>query len=106
MRPLPLSDTTIRNVKPDDSRKRLTDGAGLYLLLWVKGGSHGWRLDYTHQGKRKTISLGTYPETGIKLAREKASHARALLAAGTDPSDQRKQTKAAHQQAAPRPVQR
>jgi integrase len=99
MRPLLLSDTTIRNVKPDDSRKRLTDGDGLYLLLWVKGGSHGWRLDYTHQGKRKTISLGTYPETGIKLAREKAAQARALLVTGADPSDQRKQTKAAHQQA-------
>jgi integrase len=100
MRPLLLSDTTIRNLKPDDSRKRLSDGDGLYLLLFVKGGSHGWRLDYTHQGKRKTLSLGTYPKTSIKLAREKAMQARALLAAGTDPSEQRKQTKAEHLQAA------
>ena len=26
-----------------DARGRLTDGAGLYLRLFVKGGSHGWR---------------------------------------------------------------
>ena len=65
----PLSDTTIRNVKPGDARKRLTDGKGLYLLLFVKGGAHGWRLDYTINGRRKTLSLGTYPDTGLKLAR-------------------------------------
>jgi|SRR6185312_7931476 len=90
------SDTTIRNIKPGDARKRLTDGEGLYLLLFVKGGAHGWRLDYTIHGKRKTLSLGTYPDTGLKLAREKAEAARQLVAAGADPSEQRKEDKAAH----------
>jgi len=28
------SDTTIRNIKPGDRRKRLNDGEGLYLLLF------------------------------------------------------------------------
>lgn len=90
------SDTTIRNVKPGDTRKRLSDGGGLYLLLFVKGGAHGWRLDYTIHGKRKTLSLGTYPDTGLKLAREKAEIARQLVAAGIDPSDTRKAEKARH----------
>ena len=90
----PLSDTTIRNVKPGDARKRLTDGKGLYLLLFVKGGAHGWRLDYAINGRRKTLSLGTYPDTGLKLAREKADEARRLVAAGIDPSDTRKESKA------------
>ena len=94
----PLSDTAIRAVKPGDPRKRLTDGKGLYLLLFVKGGAHGWRLDYTVNTRRKTLSLGTYPETSLKLAREKAVHARSLVAAGTDPSEQRKATKADAQQ--------
>lgn len=88
------SDTTIRGVKPGDPRKRLTDGDGLYLLLFVKGGAHGWRLDYGHAGRRKTLSLGTYPDTGLALARAKADQARKLLAAGTDPSDVRKEKKA------------
>lgn len=95
----PLSDTAIRAVKPGDPRKRLTDGKGLYLLLFVKGGAHGWRLDYALQGRRKTLSLGTYPDTSLKLAREKADQARQLVAAGTDPSDHRKATKAQAQQA-------
>ena len=87
-------DTTIRAVKPGDTRKRLNDGDGLYLLLFVKGGAHGWRLDYSHGGKRKTLSLGTYPDSGLALARRKADEARKLLAEGTDPSDKRKATKA------------
>jgi integrase len=89
------SDIIIRNIKPGDSRRRLTDGDGLYLLLFVKGHAHGWRLDYTYAGRRKTLSLGTYPETSLALARRKAAEARELIAAGTDPSDARKQTRAA-----------
>ena len=38
-------DATIKAIKPGDARKRLNDGDGLYLLLSVKGGSQGWRLD-------------------------------------------------------------
>ncbi len=57
------SNATIRAIKPGDPRRRLSDGAGLYLLLFVNGGSHGWRLDYSLDGRRKTLSLGTYPVT-------------------------------------------
>ena len=31
------------------------------------GGSHGWRFDYRFHGKRKLLSLGTYPETSLAL---------------------------------------
>ena len=87
-------DVTIRSIKAGDSRARLSDGDGLYLRLFVKGGSHGWRLDYTIAGVRKTLSLGTYPDTGLALARRKAEDARKLVSAGTDPSDVRKAAKA------------
>lgn len=87
-------DTTIRAVKPGDTRKRLSDGDGLYLRLFVKGGSHGWRLDYTVHGVRKNLSLGTYPATTLALARSKADEARRLVSAGVDPSDARKAHKA------------
>jgi len=86
-------DKTLQGIKPGDSRKRVSDGAGLYLLLFVKGGAHGWRFDYSHGGKRKTLSLGTYPDTGLALARVKADAARKLIAEGTDPSDTRKADK-------------
>ena len=88
-------DAAIRGIKRGDPRRRLSDGDGLYLLLFVKGGAHGWRLDYTFEGRRKTLSLGTYPDTGLGLAREKADQARRQLSAGQDPSDSRKQAKVA-----------
>lgn len=69
-----ISDTTLRALKADadtiDGKKRLDDGGGLYLLLAVKGGGRAWRFDYTIASKRKTISLGTYPDTTLKLARQ------------------------------------
>jgi integrase len=42
----------------------------------------------------KRLSLGTYPETSLKSAREKRDEARALIAQGIDPSDLRKASKA------------
>jgi integrase len=92
-RDLIKADITIRNIKAGDPRKRLSDGDNLYLLLFVKGGAHGWRLDYAIHGRRKTLSLGTYPDTTLASARKKATEARELVAAGTDPSDMRKEAK-------------
>ena len=88
-------DSSIKRIKPGDPRKRLNDGSGLYLLLFVKGGAHGWRLDYTINGRRKMLSLGTYPDTGLALARRKADDARKLVSEGIDPSDVRKAARAA-----------
>jgi len=89
-----LTDTAIKNTKPTDKPRKLADGGGLYLLL-NPNGSRWWRLDYRHTGKRKTLSMGTYPDTGLKDAREKRDAARKLLAAGVDPGEQRKAAKAA-----------
>ena len=84
------SDATLKAVRPGDPRKRLNDGDGLYLLLFVKGGAHAWRFDYSYHGRRKTISLGTYPDTSLALARRKADQARQLVAQDTDPSQKGK----------------
>lgn len=88
-------DKTLRAIKPEQAGKRINDGDGLYLLPFVKGGSHGWRFDYSLSGKRRTISLGTYPDTGLSLARQKAQHAREQVAAGIDPSQARQDAKTA-----------
>ncbi len=90
-------DKTIKAIQPGDPRGRLSDGEGLYLLLFVKGGAHGWRFDYSHGGKRKTLSLGTYPDTTLAAARTRADEFRKLVADGTDPSSVRKATKAQQQ---------
>ena len=91
---MPLSDAAIRTAKPASKPFKLTDGGGLYLLLNPKG-SRWWRLDYRFGGKRKTLSMGTYPGTGLKEARERRDAARKLLASGVDPGTNRKAEKAA-----------
>ncbi len=48
----------------------------------------------------KTLSLGVYPTTGLADARRKAEDARVSVANGLDPSDKRKESKAARQLAA------
>jgi Arm DNA-binding domain len=59
-----LTDKTIQKAAKE-GLKRLTDGDGLYLLLNVNGGSHGWRLDYIFGGKRKTLSLASAATAGV-----------------------------------------
>jgi len=93
------SDATIKAIRPGDMRKRLSDGDGLFLLLFANGGAHGWRFDYTYQTRRKLISLGTYPDTSLALARRKAEAARALVAEGLDPSAERKAERKRHLEA-------
>jgi integrase len=91
---MPLTDTAIRKAKPTDKSQKLTDGGGLYLLL-NPNDSRWWRFDYRFAGKRKTLSMGTYPDTGLAEAREKRDAARKLLAVGVDPGAQRKAEKTA-----------
>lgn len=46
-------------------------------------------------GKEKRLSLGVYPETGLRDARGRRDEARRQIAAGIDPSDKRKAAKEA-----------
>lgn len=96
---MPLTDTEIRKAQPTDKPRRLSDEKGLYLEIAPSGGKW-WRLKYRHGGKEKRLSLGTYPDTPLKAAREKRDAARTQLAAGIDPGEARKAVKAAHRDVA------
>ena len=89
---MPLTATAIRNTKPADKPIRLFDGGGMYLEVSPAGG-RWWRLKYRFVGKEKRLSLGVYPEVSLAEARSRREDARKLLAAGIDPSDQRKAAK-------------
>ncbi|MGZ5551367.1 MAG: tyrosine-type recombinase/integrase [Nitrososphaeraceae archaeon] len=84
-----LSDVTIRSTKPASKDVRLFDGNGLYLL--IKPNDARWcRVDYSIHGKRKTLSLGSYPVTTLADARKKAFELKKQVANGIDPSQERK----------------
>jgi integrase len=91
---MPLSDSVIRQAKPAVKARKLFDGRGLYLIVTSAGGKW-WRLKYRFAGKEKLMSLGVYPEVGLKEARERREAARKALAAGIDPGAERKAAKAA-----------
>jgi hypothetical protein len=87
---MPLSDTAIKNAKPRlDKPFKLTDEKGMYLLIHTNGSKY-FRLDYPFCGKRKTLALGTYPETTLKEAREKRDTVKKQIDDGIDPSLERK----------------
>jgi len=87
-----LSDATIRATKPTVKDVRLFDGNGLYLLI-KPNDSRWWRLDYSINRTRKTLSLGTYPLTSLADARKKAYELKKLVISGVDPSEVRKAAK-------------
>jgi len=93
--PVPvLTDTKIKALKPREKAYKAFDGGGLYLHITPRGG-RWWRLKYRYAGREKLLSLGTYPDTSLKLARSKRDNARTLLARGIDPSVHRRRERAA-----------
>jgi len=86
---MPLTDTTIRAAKATEKAQKLFDGNGLFLFI-PPSGTKSWRLKYRFQGKEKLLTLGTYPQTSLKEARERAQDARKQLDGGTDPSAEKK----------------
>lgn len=91
---VPLTDVSVRSAKATDKPSKFFDERGLFLLVSPSGGKW-WRLKYRFDGREKLLSLGTYPDTSLKLAREAREKARQLVAQGIDPSVQRKATKSA-----------
>jgi len=54
---MPLTDTAIRNAKPEQKAVKLSDGGGLFLLIQPNG-TRLWRLAYRFAGKQKLLAFG------------------------------------------------
>ncbi|MBA0216961.1 tyrosine-type recombinase/integrase [Pectobacterium brasiliense] len=85
---MPLNARQIETAKPQDKEYKLTDGAGLYLLIKPNGAKY-WRLKYRVAGKEKKLSIGVYPDISLAEARLKREEARKIVASGGDPSEQK-----------------
>lgn len=89
---MPLTDTAAKQAKPKDKTYRLSDEKGMYLEVTPKGQKY-WRMKYRIGGKEKRLSIGVYPATPLKKARQLREQARQHLSNGVDPSALKQVTK-------------
>ena len=87
-----LTDVAVRQTKPGERTRKISDGGGLFLEVRPNGAKY-WRLAYRYNGKQKLLALGVYPEISLLVAREKREAAKKLLSNGIDPIDNRKAAK-------------
>src|SRR4051812_35880491 len=86
------NDDVTKENQPGPGRQNY--GRGLYLLPPENAtGRRWWRLDYTFNSKRKTLSLGVYPEVSVDSAKDAAGAIRLMVADGVDPSKERRKKK-------------
>jgi len=98
-----LTDTAIKAAKLPATKKqlKLSDSGGLYLLIAKT--SKRWRLDYRMDGKRKTLTIGNYPDVPLagrkdksgnycKGARDYQTEAKQLITQGIDPLISRRES--------------
>jgi integrase len=90
-----LTEITLRSLKSREKPYKVYDERGLYLQVFPAGGRL-WRLKYRVAGREKLLALGSYPDVGLKRAREKRDEARKLVADGVDPSAKRRAEKSAN----------
>ena len=89
-----LSDTGIRSAKARQKQYKLYDEGGLFLIVKPSGGKL-WRFKYRHMGKEQQLSVGTFPDVGLKEARKRREEARAKMARGLNPAFEKKREAAA-----------
>ncbi len=99
----PLTDTALKALRPIGKAYKVTDGAGMYVVI-TPAGSKSFRFDYRLDGKRQTLTIGQYePATSnrtdaelqtleygavlsLKDARALRDRASRQVAAGENPS--------------------
>jgi len=88
-----LTNTAVKNARPKAKPYKLADGGGLYLLVQPNGRKL-WRMNYRYLTKQKTLAFGAWPEIELEDARDRRDKAKKLLAAGGDPSFERRKARA------------
>ena len=84
-----LTDTGIRNAKPQAKAYKLPDGGSLFLLV-TPTGSKLWRFRYRIAGAENLYAIGDYPAVSLQQARELRDAARRLVKEGIHPARHRK----------------
>lgn len=90
-----LTDTKLRNLKPQEKLYKVNDRDGLYVAV-TPAGSISFRYNYSINGRQETVTFGRYGTGGITLAeaRERLGEAKKLIAAGKSPAKEKARDKA------------
>ena len=88
-----LTDSKLKNAKPDARPYKLIDGQGLHALVQTSG-SILWQQRYRFEGKERTASHGSYPLVSLLEARKKRDELKKLLLEGLDPAKVKRQRSA------------
>ena len=89
-----LTNRMVKEARPRDKPYKLADMDGLYLLVQPNG-RRLWRWNYRYLNKHKTIAFGIWPDVELDEARHLLAKARKILAAGSDPSAEKRKERAA-----------
>lgn len=89
-----LTDTKLKNLKPQEKLYKVADRDGLYVAV-SPAGTITFRLDYRVNGRRETLTIGRYGPAGITLAkaREQCMDAKKNIAAGMSPAREKQRGK-------------
>jgi len=79
-----FTDTMIRKLKPADKKIIRGEGNGFSIRV-MPSGTKSWLYAYNFDGRRREMSLGTYPEITLETARTRFEDARRLVKNGMDP---------------------
>ncbi|MBK9520603.1 MAG: tyrosine-type recombinase/integrase [Rhodocyclaceae bacterium] len=89
-----LTDTKLRNLKPQGKMYKVPDREGLYVAVTPKG-SVSFRYNYSLNGRQETLTLGLFGDGGITLseARERLGDAKRLILKGVSPAREKARSK-------------
>ena len=79
-----LNDTQIKNLKPKEKLYRVTDALGLRIEI-NPNGTKIWRYVFRWKGKYTMLSLGHYPNTSLRKARQLRDDYKQMLQEGINP---------------------
>ncbi|MBP8812268.1 MAG: tyrosine-type recombinase/integrase [Laribacter sp.] len=84
-----LSDTKVRQAKPQEKVYRIADARGLAIEIRPTG-QKIWRYRFRLDGKANMFTIGEYPSVSLSEARKKLEEARELVSKGINPNTAKK----------------
>lgn len=88
-----LTDTSIKSLKPRETRYDVTDRDGLLLEVHPSG-KKVWRYRYRLNGRREKLTIGPYPAISLKDARTRRLAAEELVQKEFSPAQAKRQSQA------------